>query len=190
MAPSYRCPAGTFLEVWYQGGISVIDFTDSSEPVEIAYFDRGPIDAEALVTGGFWSSYWYKGLIYGTEIIRGLDVLELTPSEYLSEHEIAASNMANLGGVFNPQQQFPVTWPQHPQIALAHVDQLAREDEDGSRFDALRTSLEMALTRVESNRKDRRLARTLTTHAAELKDADQRQNTLQALLLNIAQQLK
>ena len=179
-----------FVQSWYQGGISVIDFTDSSEPVEIAYFDRGPIDAEALVTGGFWSSYWYKGLIYGTEIIRGLDVLELTPSEYLSEHEIAASNMANLGGVFNPQQQFPVTWPQHPQIALAHVDQLAREDEDGSRFDALRTSLEMALTRVESNRKDRRLARTLTTHAAELKDADQRQNTLQALLLNIAQQLK
>lgn len=179
-----------FVQSWYQGGISVIDFTDSSEPVEIAYFDRGPIDAEALVTGGFWSSYWYKGLIYGTEIIRGLDVLELTPSEYLSEHEIAASNMANLGGVFNPQQQFPVTWPQHPQIALAHVDQLAREDEDGSRFDALRTSLEMALTRVESNRKDRRLARTLTTHAAELKDGDQRQNTLQALLLNIAQQLK
>ena len=70
------------------------------------------------------SSYWYEGLIYGTEIIRGLDVLELTPSEYLSEHEIAASNMADLDGVFNPQQQFPVTWPQHPQIALAYVDQL------------------------------------------------------------------
>ena len=69
----------------------MIDFTDSSNPVEIAYFDRGPIDAENLVTGGYWSTYWYNGLIYGTGIVRGLDVLRLLPSEYLSETEIAAA---------------------------------------------------------------------------------------------------
>ena len=179
-----------FVQSWYQGGISVIDFTNSTEPLEIAYFDRGPIDAEALVTGGFWSSYWYKGLIYGTEIIRGLDVLELTPSEYLSEHEIAASNMADLDGVFNPQQQFPVTWPQHPQIALAYVDQLTRNSGDPLGLESLRTSLEMALVRVESNRKDRGLAKTLTAHAAELKDSGSRQTKLKTLLDHIAQQLK
>ena len=70
-----------WYQAWYQGGISVIDFTDSSNPVEIAYFDRGPIDAEELVTGGFWSTYWYGNHIYGTEIIRGLDVLTLEASE-------------------------------------------------------------------------------------------------------------
>ncbi|MEC8754372.1 MAG: DUF305 domain-containing protein [Pseudomonadota bacterium] len=115
-----------FVQAWYQGGISIIDFTDSSNPVEIAYFDRGPIDAKELVTGGYWSTYWYNGLIYGTEIIRGLDVFELLPSEYLSENEIAASNLADQGAVFNPQQQFPVSWPSHPQIALAYMDQMKR----------------------------------------------------------------
>ena len=179
-----------FVQSWYQGGISVIDFTNSTEPVEIAYFDRGPIDAEALVTGGFWSSYWYNGLIYGTEIIRGLDVLELTPSEYLSAHEIAASNMADLGSVFNPQQQFPVSWPQHPQIALAYVDQLTRGTSDPQRFKSLRTALETALVRVESNRQDKRLAKALSTHAAELKGVDPRETKLQELLFNIAGQLK
>ena len=179
-----------FVQSWYQGGISVIDFTNSTEPVEIAYFDRGPIDAEALVTGGFWSSYWYNGLIYGTEIIRGLDVLELTPSEYLSAHEIAASNMADLGSVFNPQQQFPVSWPQHPQIALAYVDQLTRGTSDPQRFKSLRTALKTALVRVESNRQDKRLAKALSTHAAELKGVDPRETKLQELLFNIAGQLK
>ena len=179
-----------FVQSWYQGGISVIDFTNSTEPVEIAYFDRGPIDAEALVTGGFWSSYWYNGLIYGTEIIRGLDVLELTPSEYLSAHEIAASKMADLGSVFNPQQQFPVSWPQHPQIALAYVDQLTRGTSDPQRFKSLRTALETALVRVESNRQDKRLAKALSTHAAELKGVDPRETKLQELLFNIAGQLK
>ncbi len=179
-----------FVQSWYQGGISVIDFTNSTEPVEIAYFDRGPIDAEALVTGGFWSSYWYNGLIYGTEIIRGLDVLELTPSEYLSAHEIAASNMADLGSVFNPQQQFPVSWPQHPQIALAYVDQLTRGTSDPQRFKSLRTALKTALVRVESNRQDKRLAKALSTHAAELKGVDPRETKLQKLLFNIASQLK
>ncbi len=100
-----------FVQAWYQGGISVIDFTDAVNPVEIAYFDRGPIDEDQLVTGGYWSAYWYKGRIYGTEITRGLDVFALEPSEFLTAEEIAAAEAADQGNTFNPQTQFPVTWP-------------------------------------------------------------------------------
>ena len=114
------------VQSWYQGGISIIDFTDSAKPVEIAYFDRGPIHAEHLVQGGYWSSYWYDGFIYATEIYRGLDVFRMVPSEYLSKHEIAAANMADQGEVFNPQQQFRVSWPAHPVVARAYIDQLQR----------------------------------------------------------------
>ncbi len=98
------------VQAWYQGGISVFDFTDSSNPVEIAFFDRGPIDAERFVMGGFWSSYWYRGYIYGTEIARGLDVLELLPSEHLTENEIAAA-AAVTPAAFNAQQQRRIDWP-------------------------------------------------------------------------------
>jgi len=100
-----------FVQAWYQGGISVIDFTDPSNVFEIAYFDRGPIDAEQLVLGGYWSAYWYDGYIYATEIARGIDVFALEPSDFLSEAEIAASKAAEQGGTFNPQSQYPVTWP-------------------------------------------------------------------------------
>jgi uncharacterized protein (DUF305 family) len=103
-----------FVQAWYQGGISVIDFTDSSDPKEIAYFDRGPIDKDILVTGGYWSSYFYEGYIYGTEIVRGLDVFKLTPSQYLTENEIDAASKAYPESgrrIFNPQQQIPMSWP-------------------------------------------------------------------------------
>jgi hypothetical protein len=115
-----------FVQAWYQGGISVIDFTDSAHPVEIAYFDRGPVDPSHLVLGGYWSVYWYNGRIYGTEIARGLDVLALTPSAHLTANEIAAAALADQGGRFNPQQQFPVTWGADPVIARAYIDQLQR----------------------------------------------------------------
>ena len=100
-----------FVQAWYQGGISLIDFTDPANPFEIAYFDRGPIDADQLVTGGYWSAYWYNGRIYATEIARGIDVFALEPSEYLTAEEIAAAEAASYqGDVFNPQTQYPVTW--------------------------------------------------------------------------------
>ncbi len=105
-----------FVQAWYQGGISIIDFTDSSKPFEIAYFDRGPILEDILITGGYWSTYYYDGFIYGTEITRGLDVFKLTPSEYLSEEEIFAASTAYpaIGSkVFNPQQQIPMEWPEN-----------------------------------------------------------------------------
>lgn len=101
-----------FVQAWYQGGISVIDFTDPAKPFEIAYFDRGPIDKDQLITGGYWSAYWYKGRIYATEISRGLDVFALEPSEFLTREEIAAAEGAIYpGDVFNPQTQTQVTWP-------------------------------------------------------------------------------
>ncbi|MDA0949170.1 MAG: DUF305 domain-containing protein [Proteobacteria bacterium] len=104
-----------FVQAWYQGGVSVMDFTDSLNPIEIAYFDRGPIDKDILITGGYWSAYYYDGYIYGTEITRGLDVFKLTPSKFLTEQEInQASNAYPLLGpmVFNPQQQIPMIWPE------------------------------------------------------------------------------
>jgi len=100
-----------FVQAWYQGGLSVMDFTDSDNPREIAFFDRGPIDDEQLVLGGYWSTYWYGGHIYGTEITRGIDVFALEPSDHLTEAEIAAAKAANFqDGRFNPQTQTPVTW--------------------------------------------------------------------------------
>jgi uncharacterized protein (DUF305 family) len=115
-----------FVQAWYQGGLSIIDFTDSANPREIAYFDRGPIDEEHLVVGGYWSTYWYNGKIYGTEIVRGMDVLELVPSEHLSVNEIAAAATADQGELFNPQQQFRVSWSDEPIVARAYIDQLLR----------------------------------------------------------------
>ncbi len=98
------------VQGWYQGGISVYDFTDSAHPVEIAYFDRGPIDAKNLITGGYWSAYWYNGSIYGAEIARGIDVFKLTPSEYLTKNELDAATLVRFEE-FNSQNQPKVTWP-------------------------------------------------------------------------------
>jgi hypothetical protein len=113
------------VQGWYQGGVSVVDFTDSSRPVEIAFFDRGPVDAKRLVTAGYWSTYWFNGDVYGAEIARGLDVFRLTPSEYLSANEIAAATQVRME-TFNAQEQPRVTWPATPQVARAYLDQLDR----------------------------------------------------------------
>ncbi len=163
-----------FVQAWYQGGISVIDFTDSANPIEIAYFDRGPIHEERLVQGGYWSSYWYNSRIYATEIFRGLDVFALVPSEYLSEHEIAAAELADQGGVFNPQQQFPVTWPAEPVVARVYIDQLQR---DNALSESFVNDLTEALARTESQLQDgapdQELAAKLESLAADLgEDSD------------------
>lgn len=113
------------VQAWYQGGISVFDFTDPSNPKELAYFDRGPMSDSALYTSGFWSAYWYNGHVYGSEIGRGLDILSLTPSDVLSTHELAAAALARVD-VMNPQLQTRVTWPAAYVVAYAYFDQLAR----------------------------------------------------------------
>ena len=157
------------VQAWYQGGISVFDFTDSSNPVEIAFFDRGPIHPDRFVMGGFWSAYWYRGYIYGTEIARGLDVLELLPSEYLTENEIAAAASV-ASGAFNAQQQQRLEWPVRPVVARAYLDQLERSDTlAAERRQALSDLLDRA-DRVGSGN-DPALAGQLTT-AVEALDAD------------------
>ena len=157
------------VQAWYQGGLSVIDFTDSENPVEIAYFDRGPIDEKHLVLGGYWSAYWYDGRIYATEIARGLDVLALKPSQFLTENEIAAAALADQGEKFNPQQQFPVTWPDHPVVALAYVDQLARGRAlSPAMIQELTTLLNQAKSRMQTKTGDRALGAKAAALAARL----------------------
>ena len=136
------------VQSWYQGGISVFDFTDSTTPVEIAYFDRGPINPTELVTGGYWSSYWYNGQIYGAEISRGIDVFRLLPSEYLSENEIAAANLVRFEE-FNSQNQPRYVWPPSFVVAKAYLDQLVRGKAiDGPRATTLRAALDRGDTRA------------------------------------------
>ena len=173
-----------FVQAWYQGGLSIIDFTDSANPIEIAYFDRGPIDDTDLVTGGYWSTYWYQGRIYGTEIIRGIDVFALTPSEHLSANEIAAAEMANQGGLFNPQQQFPVTWPSEPTVSLAYLDQWLRgHPEQDQTLAALYATLRAADTILINKGQDTTLAASLSDWAAapELSGATALQDSLRAI---------
>lgn len=113
------------VQAWYQGGISVVDFTNPHNPQEIAFFDRGPVDGERLYLGGHWSAYWYNGYVYGSEIARGLDVLQLTPSEFLSKHELEAAMLVRFDE-FNPQMQPRFVWPASFAVARSYVDQMAR----------------------------------------------------------------
>jgi hypothetical protein len=113
------------VQAWYQGGISVVDFTDPAQPFEIAYFDRGPIDPKILVLGGEWSAYWYNGAIYGSEISRGLDVFELTPTKFLTQNEIDAAKTIHVSEL-NVQNQQKLEWPSQLVVAKAYVDQLSR----------------------------------------------------------------
>ena len=113
------------VQSWYQGGISVFDFTDPAKPIEIAYFDRGPVDATRMADGGTWSVYWYNGLIVSSEIARGLDILELAPSEFISDNEIEAARTVQFDH-FNVQGQQRFVWPATYALARAYVDQLER----------------------------------------------------------------
>jgi hypothetical protein len=114
-----------FAQAWYQGGVSVMDFTDASHPIEIAYFDRGPLDAKKPGLGGYWSAYWYNGYIYGSEIARGVDVFKLIPSKFLTQNEINAANQVHYDEL-NVQNQPKITWPSNFIVARAYVDQLSR----------------------------------------------------------------
>ena len=113
------------VQAWYQGGVSVMDFTDPAQPFEIAYFDRGPIDPNILVLGGEWSAYWYNGYIYGSEIARGLDVFELAPSKFLTQNEIDAAKSVHVADL-NVQNQQKIEWPAQLVVAKAYLDQLSR----------------------------------------------------------------
>jgi hypothetical protein len=113
------------VQGWYQGGVSVFDFTDSKNPVEIAFFDRGPLDPKNLIIGGYWSAYWYNGSIYGAEISRGVDIFRLLPTQYLSQNEIDAAIQVR-ATEFNAQNQPKIVWPATSIVAKAYLDQLGR----------------------------------------------------------------
>jgi hypothetical protein len=132
------------VQAWYQGGISVMDFTDADKPVEIAYFDRGPIDPKLLILGGAWSTYWYNGHIYSSEIARGLDILELTPSAFLTQNELDAAKTVRVAAL-NVQNQERIVWPNKLVVAKAYLDQLERSQAlPADQSTALRSAIQTA----------------------------------------------
>ena len=132
------------VQGWYQGGISVMDFTDAEHPVEIGYFDRGPIDPKMLVLAGDWSAYWYNGHIYASEIARGLDVFELTPTQFLTQNEIDAAKAVRVA-TLNVQNQEKIEWPRTLVVAKAYVDQLERSQAlSADQITQLRTAIQNA----------------------------------------------
>lgn len=161
------------VQGWYQGGVNVIDFTDPDRPIEIAYFDRGPIDAPRApgdtaargrgTIGGSWGAYWYNGLIYSSEMARGLDILELQPSHYLSANELEAARLVRYEQ-YNPQSQPHITWPAAFPVVRSYVDQLERGNGlPATRITAIRRALDGAEQASGAAR-----ARSLRTLAGQL----------------------
>jgi hypothetical protein len=163
------------VQAWYQGGVSVVDFTDAAHPFEIAYFDRGPIDPKMLVLGGEWSAYWYNGSIYGSEIARGLDVFELTPSKFLTQNEIDAAKSVRVPEL-NVQNQQKIDWPAQLIVARAYLDQLERSHAlPANRIADLRKAIQNAETSHMSKGKVKKLesmAPSLEKSAAASSPAD------------------
>src|SRR5689334_11237249 len=132
------------VQSWYQGGISVFDWTDAKHPKEIAFFDRGPMDSTKMTVGGAWSVYWYNGVIVSSETMRGLDVVELTPSAFISKNEIDAAKTVHYD-YLNVQGQVRMAWPASFSLARAYLDQLEREHGlDAGRISAARKALAAA----------------------------------------------
>jgi hypothetical protein len=155
------------VQAWYQGGISVMDFTDADHPVEIAYFDRGPIDPDMLVLGGDWSAYWYNGHIYASEIARGLDIFELSPSEFLTQNEIDAAKTVRVAEL-NVQNQQRIEWPPQLIVAKAYLDQLERSQAlPADQIAAVRNAIQSA----ESSQLNRRELAKLQSFARSLKES-------------------
>jgi hypothetical protein len=158
------------VQAWYQGGISMVDFTDATHPVEIAYFDRGPIDGAKHVLGGQWSAYWFNGYIYGSEITRGVDVLKLVPNKFITQNEIDASNQVHFDEL-NVQNQPKITWPANFVVARAYLDQLTRSSALAPQRVA---ALNAAIDKTEASHYQAKEVAHLKTLAASL---DQDANT-------------
>jgi hypothetical protein len=161
------------VQGWYQGGVNVFDFTDPDNPFEMAYFDRGPVDAERLVVGGSWGAYWYNGYIYSSELSRGLDVLELLPSEFLTQNELDAAKLVIMDE-YNPQAQPRLEWPAAFPVARAYVDQLARNQGlPAARTSAIAAALTAAERASGAARREQlnRLAGELDAEAGRSNDA-------------------
>jgi hypothetical protein len=165
------------VQGWYQGGVDVIDFTDADKPVEIGYFDRGPVDAPATdgaansrtrgTIAGSWGAYWYNGRIYSAEMARGLDVLELVPGPMLSANEIEAAKLVQWSE-FNPQSQPKIVWPAAFPVVRSYLDQLVRNEGLAS---ARTTAIASALDAAEKQRGAARRAALTTLAGAVTRDA-------------------
>jgi hypothetical protein len=175
------------VQGWYQGGVSVMEFTDPDHPRELAFFDRGPIDAPPAdsaaaaqgvsrargTIGGSWGAYWWNGLIYSSELDRGFDILELTPSDQISANEIAAAKLVRFAQ-YNPQSQPKVEWPAAFPVVRSYLDQLVRGDGLSA---ARTTAIGRALDAAEKESGARRrtalttLAASVNRDAAGAKDA-------------------
>jgi hypothetical protein len=146
----------------------MVDFTDASHPFEIAYFDRGPIDPTKRASGGQWSTYWYNGYIYGSEITRGVDVLRLVPNKFITQNEIDAANQVHFDEL-NVQNQPKITWPANFVVARAYVDQLTR---DSALPPQRIAALNAAIAKVEASPSDRKEVAQLKAMGVSLdKDA-------------------
>ena len=155
-----------FVQAWYQGGISIFDWTDPSNPVEIAYHDRGPVDASQMASGGSWSVYWYNGAMVSSEIARGLDIFELEVSPLMSANEIAAANSVELS-YLNAQGQPQFEWPASFALSRAYVDQLERSNGlPTARLTSIRSSISAA-----EAASGRARSAALTSLASEVSDA-------------------
>ncbi len=151
------------VQAWYQGGVSVFDWTDIKHPVEIAFFDRGPMDSTKMEFAGSWSAYWYNGYIYSSEIMRGLDILEMQPSAILSQNELDAAKLVR-SEYLNVQDQQKIVWPASFVVARAYVDQLERSHGlAAARIVAVRAALTVAERKTGSGRKS-----ALTSLATQL----------------------
>jgi hypothetical protein len=161
------------VQSWYQGGVSVFDWTDPKKPYEIAFFDRGPADSTRLGNGGTWSAYWYNGVIVSSEIARGLDIMELTPSAALSQNEIDAAKSIVLTHL-NVQGQPKYVWPATFALARAYLDQLERNGGiSAARISAIRGTLSQAESASDAQKRSMlsSLASTLDGEAAGARDA-------------------
>jgi hypothetical protein len=152
------------VQSWYQGGISMMDFTDASHPFEIAYYDRGPISDTGRAMGGMWSTYWYNGYIYSSEIARGVDVLRMVPNKYITQNEIDAANQIHFDEL-NVQNQPKLVWPKNFIVARAYLDQLARGNSVAA---GQLTALTQAIAKAEGMPSDRKQAAQLKTMAQSL----------------------
>jgi hypothetical protein len=137
------------VQAWYEGGLSVFDFTDSSNPVEIAFFDRGPYHPTQFPAGGYWSVYYNNGKMYGNEIFLGLDVFDFLPGDMLSEAEIAAAAEVE-NDEFNAQAQVRIEWAPSVNVVGSFRDQLGRSgaiaDREVIRVDDFLAAVEAADT--------------------------------------------
>jgi hypothetical protein len=176
------------VQAWYQGGVSVFDFTDPAHAAEIAFFDRGPIDPSRMVEGGAWSAYWYNGVIVSSEIARGLDVFELLPNPLLTQNELDAAKTAHLD-YLNVQGQPRYSWAPSFALARAYVDQLDRSKGLGEpRISAVRQALSSAESASGSARSSAlsQLASQLDGDAGGSRDAA-KVRTLAATVRSLAQ---